>query len=143
MSRVHLCLGRTASAPYSFDKARVRVYSVEELCYFLKENAYLLDETIFTRGLSDWLYKECGLRACDIGSYMIGNDPDTGKQLKSLNEFTRMAIPRRVYTQAHYDLVIEAINEVWKNREAVKKGYRITWEPPILRHFQASLAPIE
>ena len=74
---------------------------------------------------------------------MIGNDPDTGKQLKSLNEFTRMAIPRRVYTQAHYDLVIEAINEVWKNREAVKKGYRITWEPPILRHFQASLAPIE
>lgn len=93
--------------------------------------------------LSVELYKECGLRACDIGSYMIGNDPDTGKQLKSLNEFTRMAIPRRVYTQAHYDLVIEAINEVWKNREAVKKGYRITWEPPILRHFQASLAPIE
>lgn len=61
MSRVHLCLGRTAAAPYSFDKARIRVYSVEELCYFLKENAYLLDETIFTRGLSDWLYKECGL----------------------------------------------------------------------------------
>lgn len=64
--------------------------------------------------LSVELYKECGLRACDIGSYMIGNDPDTGEQLKSLNEFTRMAIPRRVYTQAHYDLVIDAINEVWK-----------------------------
>lgn len=93
--------------------------------------------------LSVELYKECGLRACDIGSYMIGNDPDTGKQLQSLNEFTRMAIPRRVYTQAHYDLVIDAINEVWKNRETIKKGYRITWEPPILRHFQASLAPIK
>ena len=93
--------------------------------------------------LSVELYKECGLRACDIGSYMIGNDPDTGEQLKSLNEFTRMAIPRRVYTQAHYDLVIDAINEVWKNRENILHGYRITWEPPILRHFQASLEPIK
>lgn len=61
MSRVHLCLGSPAVNPYSFDKARIRIYSVEELCYFLRENAYLLDETIFTRGLSDWLYKECGL----------------------------------------------------------------------------------
>lgn len=89
------------------------------------------------------LYKECGLRACDIGSYMIGNDPDTGKQLKSINEFTRLAIPRRVYTQSHYDMVIEAINEVWKRRESIRHGYKITWEPPILRHFQASLTPIE
>ena len=87
------------------------------------------------------LYKECGLRTCDIGSYMIGNDPDTGKQLKSINEFTRLAIPRRVYTQSHYDMVIEGINNVWKQRENIHRGYRITWEPPILRHFQAALEP--
>lgn len=93
--------------------------------------------------LSIELYKECGLRACDIGSYMIGNDPDTGKQLKSINEFTRLAIPRRVYTQSHYDMVIEAIDEVWKKRDTIKHGYKIIWEPPILRHFQASLAPVE
>ena len=93
--------------------------------------------------LSIELYKECGLGGCDIGSFMIGNDPDTGKQLKSINEFTRLAIPRRVYTQTHYDMVIEAINEVWKKRETIKRGYRITWEPPILRHFQATLEPIE
>ncbi len=89
------------------------------------------------------LYKECGLRSCDIGSYMMGNDPDTGKQIKSINEFTRLAIPRRVYTQSHYDMVLEAIDRIWKRRESVKHGYRITWEPPILRHFQASLAPVE
>jgi len=93
--------------------------------------------------LSIELYKECGLRACEIGSYMIGNDPDTGKQLKSMNEFTRLAIPRRVYTQSHYDMVIEAINDVWQRRESIRRGYQITWEPPILRHFQATLAPIE
>ncbi len=87
------------------------------------------------------LYKECGLRACEIGSYMIGNHPDTGEQLKSMNEFTRIAIPRRVYTQSHYDMVIEAVYEVWKRRESVKHGYRIVWEPPVLRHFQADLEP--
>ena len=89
------------------------------------------------------LYKEAGIRACDIGSYMLGNDPDTGKQLKSINEFTRLAIPRRVYTQSHFDVIVEAVNEVWKKREQIKHGYCITWEPPILRHFQASLAPVE
>ncbi len=89
------------------------------------------------------LYKECGLRTCDIGSYMMGNDPDTGKQIQSINEFTRLAIPRRVYTQSHYDMVIEGIANVWNRKEEIKRGYRITWEPPILRHFQAALEPIE
>lgn len=93
--------------------------------------------------LSVELYKEAGIRGCDIGSYMLGNDPDTGKQLKALNEFTRLAIPRRVYTQSHYDIIVEAVYEVWKKRDKIKHGYRITWEPPILRHFQASLEPIE
>lgn len=89
------------------------------------------------------LYKEIGLRTCDIGSFMMGNDPDTGKQIKSTNEFTRLAIPRRVYTQSHYDMVLEGISEVWNKRHTIQKGYKITWEPPVLRHFQASLAPIE
>lgn len=89
------------------------------------------------------LYKEAGIRGCEIGSYMLGNDPDTGKQLKSFNEFTRLAIPRRVYTQSHIDVMIEAINEVWKRRTEIKRGYRITWEPKILRHFQAKLTPAE
>ncbi len=89
------------------------------------------------------LYKEAGIRACDIGSYMMGNDPDTGEQIESINEFTRLAIPRRVYTQSHIDVAIEAIRNVWENRTSIHNGYKITWEPPILRHFQASLEPIE
>ena len=60
-----------------------------------------------------------------------------------MNEFTRLAIPRRVYTQSHYDMVLEAIEEVYRRRESVKRGYKILWEPPILRHFQATLTPWE
>lgn len=89
------------------------------------------------------LYKEAGIRTCDIGSYMLGNDPDTGKQLKADFEFTRLAIPRRVYTQAHIDIMADALIEINKRASGIKRGYKITWEPPVLRHFQAYLEPIE
>lgn len=88
------------------------------------------------------LYKEAGIRTCEIGSYMLGNDPDTGKQLQAQFEFTRFAIPRRVYTQAHLDVMAEALIAIRDRSESVK-GYRIVWEPPILRHFQAHLEPLE
>jgi len=89
------------------------------------------------------LYKEAGIRTCDIGSFMLGNDPDTGVQLHSEFEFTRFAIPRRVYTQAHIDIMADALIAIRQRATEIKRGYRITWEPPILRHFQASLEPIE
>ena len=88
------------------------------------------------------LYKEAGIRSCDIGSFMLGNDPDTGEQLKSDFEFTRFAIPRRVYTQAHFDIMAEALMNIKTRAHSIKRGYKIIWEPPILRHFQAKLMPL-
>jgi tryptophanase len=89
------------------------------------------------------LYKTAGIRTSEIGSYMLGNDPDTGKQLKAEFEFSRLAIPRRVYTQAHLDIVADALIEVKANSRNIKRGFRISWEPEILRHFQAHLEPIK
>ena len=93
--------------------------------------------------LSVELYKEGGIRGCDIGSYMMDPDPDTGEPVRSINELTRLAIPRRVYTQSHFDVVVDAIAAVWERRSEIKRGYKIVWGPSVLRHFQASLAPAE
>ena len=88
------------------------------------------------------LYREAGIRSCDIGSFMLGNHPDTNEQLQSEFEFTRLAIPRRVYTQAHFDIIAEALIEI-KSRANEINGYKIVSEPLVLRHFQAHLLPIK
>ncbi|WP_025641532.1 tryptophanase [Schnuerera ultunensis] len=86
------------------------------------------------------LYKEAGIRTCDIGSFMMGNDPDTGEQIESQFEFTRLAIPRRVYTQSHLDVIADALMAIKERADSIS-GYKIIWEPEILRHFTAKLVP--
>lgn len=88
------------------------------------------------------LYKEAGIRTCDIGSYMLDNDPITGEQRQSELELTRLAVPRRVYTQAHLDVIVEALISI-KERANDIKGYEITWQPKVLRHFTSKLKPVK
>jgi len=87
------------------------------------------------------LYLEGGVRAVEIGSVMFGKYDKNGKLIPGMMELVRMAIPRRVYTQSHIDYLIEIIIEVYKNRDKLK-GYKITYEAPMLRHFTAKFEPI-
>ena len=88
------------------------------------------------------LYLEAGVRGCDVGSYMLDPDPVTGEQIESEMEFTRLCLPRRVYTQAHLDVVAQALINI-QSRASEIKGYEITWQPKVLRHFTAKLRPVE
>lgn len=87
------------------------------------------------------LFLEAGIRSCDIGSYLMDRDPFTGEEQQATAEFTRLAIPRRVYTQAHLDVIADALKSIKDHAEQVP-GYRITWEPEVLRHFTSQLEPI-
>lgn len=88
------------------------------------------------------LYIEGGIRAVEIGSVMFGKYDDNGKLIPPPMELVRLAIPRRVYTQSHIDYVIEIILEVFRNRNKLK-GYKITYEAPMLRHFTARFEKIK
>ncbi len=76
------------------------------------------------------LYREGGIRACEIGSVMFGAHE------KPPVELVRLAIPRRVYTQSHIDYVLEVFESL-KGRADSLRGLRIVHEPPALRHFTA------
>lgn len=87
------------------------------------------------------LYIEGGVRAVEIGSVMFGKYDKNGKLIPAMMELVRLAIPRRVYTQSHIDYVAEVVIEAYKNRDKMK-GYEITYEAPMLRHFTAKFKPL-
>ncbi len=87
------------------------------------------------------LYLEGGVRAVEIGSVMFGKYDNNGKLIPAMMELVRLAMPRRVYTQSHVDYLIEVITEVYKRRNDLK-GYKITYEAPMLRHFTARFEPV-
>lgn len=88
------------------------------------------------------LYREAGIRSCEIGSVMhAGKHPETGAEMPSPMDLVRLAIPHRVYTQSHIDYVVEAILAVYERRESIG-GYRIVSQPKFLRHFTARFDPV-
>ena len=86
------------------------------------------------------LYREGGIRGCEIGTVMFGRHPD-GTETPAAMDLVRLAIPRRTYTQSHIDYTIEVVRWV-ADRAADLRGFRIAEEPPQLRHFTARFQPL-
>jgi tyrosine phenol-lyase len=86
--------------------------------------------------LAAQLYLDSGVRGMERGIVSAGRDPETGEHRHPALELMRLAIPRRVYTQAHMDVVAEGVKTVYDNREATR-GLKMVYEPQYLRFFQA------
>jgi len=85
------------------------------------------------------LYLEAGIRGVEIGALMSDRDPVTREVRMPKLALLRLAIPRRVYTNNHIDVVAVALKNVFDRRLEINKGLRITWEAPIMRHFTVQL----
>lgn len=85
------------------------------------------------------LYLEAGIRGCEIGYILADRDPVTRENRFGGLDLLRLAIPRRVYTNNHMDVIAVALKNVYDRREETKRGMRITWEAELMRHFTVQL----
>lgn len=92
------------------------------------------------QALAAALYLDSGVRAMERGIVSAGRDTETGLERHPKLELVRLTIPRRVYTQAHMDVTAESVYAVYKDRKKVP-GLRMTFEPKLLRFFQARFEP--
>jgi tyrosine phenol-lyase len=82
------------------------------------------------------LYLDSGIRSMERGVVSAGRDPQTGAHRYPALELTRLTIPRRVYTQAHMDVVAESVQAVYEAASRTH-GLKMVYEPKYLRFFQA------
>ncbi len=85
------------------------------------------------------LYIEAGIRGVEIGTLLADRDPETRENRYPDLELLRLAIPRRVYTNNHMDVIAVALKNVFDRREEITKGFKIVYEAPIMRHFTVEL----
>ncbi|MBB4035189.1 tryptophanase [Dysgonomonas hofstadii] len=89
------------------------------------------------------LYLEAGIRGCEIGYLLADRDPVTRKNRFDGLDLLRLAIPRRVYTDNHMNVVAAALKNIYDRRENITKGLEIIWESELLRHFTVEMKRID
>lgn len=100
-----------------------------------------LDQDLFpAQTLAANLYVQSGIRAMERGNVSAGRNPETGENRRPKLELTRLTIPRRVYTQAHMDVVAEALIDLYDDRKSAR-GLKMVFEPEYLRFFRARFSP--
>jgi tyrosine phenol-lyase len=106
---------------------------------FLNAKKFLVhvdQEQFPAQALAAEIYADSGVRTMERGIVSAGRNKETGEQNRPDLELVRLTIPRRVYTQAHMDVIAESVQSVYENRERIK-GMKMVYEPEYLRFFQA------
>ncbi|MEW6507563.1 MAG: tyrosine phenol-lyase [Bacteroidota bacterium] len=120
------------------------VYPFGGHAIFLDAKRFLphLKQDLFpAQTLAAEIYIDSGVRGMERGIVSAGRDPETGKHRYPKLELVRLTFPRRVYTQAHIDVMVESIAQVYEDRKKIK-GMKLIYEPKYLRFFQARFAKL-
>jgi tyrosine phenol-lyase len=103
---------------------------------------HLSQDQFPAQALAAEIFLDSGVRSMERGIVSAGRNKETGEHNYPQLELVRLTIPRRVYTQAHMDVVAESVEEVYKNRNQIK-GLKMVFEPEYLRFFQAKFEKIQ
>ena len=145
-----------------FDNLHTRIHQVQFLASLLDEygipyqrpaggHAIFIDagkiltnvpkEEFPAQTLTVELYREAGIRGCEIGYILADRDPVTRENRFGGLDLLRLAIPRRVYTDNHMRVIAVALKNVFDRRNEITRGVKIVWESELMRHFTVKLAP--
>lgn len=97
---------------------------------------HLGQDQLPAQSLAAALYLDSGVRSMERGVVSAGRNKQTGEHNYPELELVRLTIPRRVYTQAHMDVVAESVEIVYEEREQIT-GLEFDYEPEYLRFFQS------
>lgn len=146
-----------------FDMLETRIHQVEYLAKKLDEygipyqrpvggHAVFIDadkvldripkEEFPAQRLTIELYLEAGVRGCEIGYLLADRDPVTRENRFGGNDFLRLCVARRTYTDNHMDVIAAALKNVYDRRHEITRGVEITWEAELMRHFTVQLKPL-
>ncbi len=146
-----------------FDNLQTRIHQVEYLAKKLDEygipyqrpvggHAVFIDadkvldripkEEFPAQTLTVELYREAGVRGCEIGYILADRDPVTRENRFGGNDFLRLCICRRTYTNNHMDVIAAALKNVYDRRHEITRGVKIVWETELMRHFTVKLEPL-
>jgi len=102
---------------------------------------HLVQDQFPAQTLAAELYLDSGIRSMERGIASAGRNAETGDHNRPKLELTRLTIPRRVYTQAHMDVVAESVKACYDARDQAR-GLEMVYEPKYLRFFQARFTPL-
>lgn len=100
-------------------------------------------EEYIAQTLVSELYLEGGVRGVEIGTLLADRDPMTRENRYPRLELMRLTIPRRAYTNNHMAYVAACLKNIYERRDSIKRGFVITREAPILRHFTVELERVQ
>ncbi|MDX1672045.1 MAG: tyrosine phenol-lyase [Balneolaceae bacterium] len=103
--------------------------------------SHLSQDQLPAQTLAAEIYLDSGVRSMERGVVSAGRNPKTGEHNYPELELVRLTIPRRVYTQAHMDVVAESVEEVYFHRSDIT-GLKFEYEPEYLRFFQSRFSRI-
>lgn len=103
---------------------------------------HIPQEQFPAQALTAALYVDAGVRVMERGAVSAGRGKETGENHMPKLELVRLTLPRRVYTQAHMDVVVDSVVRVMQTADKIK-GLRFTYEPKHLRFFRARFEEVD